>query len=82
MAQKGAPKVEKVNERLDSAMERLENLEALVDTNPEYAELAPYLRIALASLRTAVGLYGVPLKLAANASGPKVDAEPSGPKDE
>jgi hypothetical protein len=77
MAQKGGSNVEKLNERLDSAMERLETLEALVDNSPEYAELAPYLRIAIASLRTAVGLYGVPLKLAANASGQKGDVETS-----
>jgi len=59
-------------------MERLETLGALVDSDPEYAELAPYLRIAVASIRTAVGLYGVPLKMAVNASEPKGDSEPSG----
>jgi len=76
MAQKGSSSVEKLSERLDSTMERLETLEALVDNNPEYAELAPYLRIAIASLRTAVGLYGGPLKIAVNASEQKGDKGP------
>jgi len=61
--------VGKLNRSLDSTIERLEALESLVDKNPEYAELAPYLRIALASLRTAIGLYGAPLKIAADVKG-------------
>jgi len=65
----GDSSVEKLSKSLDSTMERLETLEAFVDKNPEYAELAPYLRIAIASLRTAVGLYGGPLKIAADAKG-------------
>jgi hypothetical protein len=76
VAQKESSSVEKLSERLDSTMERLETLEDLVDSNPQYADLAPYLRIALASLRTAVGLYGGPLKIAINAS--KLTSEPKG----
>mgnify|MGYP006268124277 CR=1 FL=1 len=63
----GDSSVEKMSKNLDSTMERLETLEAFVDKNPEYAELAPYLRIAIASLRTAGGLYGGPLKFAVDA---------------
>ena len=63
MAEEGSSTVEELSRKLDSTMERLETLEALVDKSPEYEELAPYLRIAVASLRTAVGLYGGPLKL-------------------
>jgi hypothetical protein len=74
VAQKESSSVEKLSERLDSTMERLETLEDLVDNNPQFADLAPYLRIALASLRTAVGLYGGPLKIAVNAS--KLTSEP------
>lgn len=33
--------VEKVVERLDSTMKRLEDLELLVDSDPEYSELSP-----------------------------------------
>ena len=71
MAKQGMPKgdssAEKLNESLDSTIKRLETLEGLVNENPEYAEYAPYLRIAMASLRTAKGLYGVPIKIAADA---------------
>jgi len=50
-----------LNDKLDLTMESLESLEGLIDSSPEYTELAPYLRIAIASLRTAVRLYGKPL---------------------
>jgi len=63
MAREGSS-VEELGRKLDLTMERLESLEALVDSSPEYAELVPYLRIAIASLRTAVGLHGEPLKIA------------------
>ena len=56
--------IEELGRKLDLTMERLESLEALVDSSPEYAELVPYLRIAIASLRTAVGLHGEPSKIA------------------
>jgi len=50
-----------LNEKLDLTMKSLESLEGLIDSSPEYTELTPYLRIAIASLRTAVSLYGNPL---------------------
>jgi len=67
MEEKDTSSVEKVVEKLDSTMEKLRDLKSFVDKNPEYSELAPYLRIALASLHTAVGLYGEPLKITLNA---------------
>lgn len=67
MAERRRSSVEELSETLDTTMERLEALEIAVDNSPEYAELAPYLRIAIASLRTAVGLYGVPLNTTLNA---------------
>ena len=63
MAQEGSSRIEELSRKLDTAMERLETLEDFIDSSPEYAELAPYLRIALASLRTAMRVYGEPLKL-------------------
>jgi len=63
MSKERSSSVEDLSEKLDTTTERLETLETLVDNSPEYAELAPYLRMALASLRTAVGLYGGPLKI-------------------
>ena len=67
MSEEGSSRVEELSEKLDTTMDRLETLEVLVDNSPEYADLAPYLRIALASLRTAVGLYGGPLKMTIDA---------------
>jgi len=67
LSEEGSSRVEELSEKLDTTMDRLETLEALVDNSPEYADLAPYLRIALASLRTAVGLYGGPLKMTIDA---------------
>ena len=48
-------------------MARLETLEDAVEKNPELEKLAPYLRIAIASLRTGIGLYGESLDLTINA---------------
>ena len=50
-----------LDDKLDLTMKSLESLEGLMDSSPEHTELAPYLRIAIASLRTAVRLYGNPL---------------------
>lgn len=55
--------IEELSKKLDITMERPEALESLVESNPEYADLAPYLRISIASLRTAIALYGEPLKI-------------------
>lgn len=59
MAREGSS-IEELNDKLDLAMESLESLKGLTDSSPEYTELARYLRIAIASLRTAVRLYGNP----------------------
>lgn len=81
MSKEGSSRVEELSEKLDSTMERLETLETLVDNSPEYAEIAPYLRMALASLRTAVGLYGGPLKMTIDAKKlkPELEAEQKEP---
>ncbi|MFB0502688.1 MAG: hypothetical protein ACETWE_02550 [Candidatus Bathyarchaeia archaeon] len=67
MTPEGSSRIAELSKKFDSTMERLESLSVLVDSSPEYAEFAPYLRIAIASLHTAVGMYGEPLKIAASA---------------
>lgn len=53
---------EEMNEKLDSIIKRLDTLESAILEEPEYAELAAFLRL----MKAGIGLYADPLKIVAD----------------
>ena len=54
MAQNNRSNIEEISENIDTTVQNLKTLEDLAENSPGSGELASYLRIAIASLRTAV----------------------------
>lgn len=54
MTQKGWISIEELSENINTTIKRLKTLEELVENSPGSSELSSYLRIAIASLRTAI----------------------------
>jgi predicted DNA-binding ribbon-helix-helix protein len=54
MAQNEPASIEELSENIDNTVQNLKNLEDLAEKSPESGELTSYLRIAIASLRTAI----------------------------
>ena len=67
----GSSATEDLSRKLNLIMKRLDTLESIVLENPEYAELATFLRLTKAS----VGLYADPLKMVADAKPAEHPAE-------
>jgi uncharacterized repeat protein (TIGR01451 family) len=69
--EKKAEALEELSRKLDLVMKRLDTIEDIVSENPDYAELAAFLRLAKAS----VGLYEDPLKMLAGSKPPEYYAK-------
>ena len=60
-----------LSRKLNLIMKRLDTLEAIVLENPDYAELATFLRLTRAS----VGLYANPLRMLADSKAAEFSTE-------
>jgi len=53
MPQNGRLSIDELSENIDTTLESLKTLEESAENNPESSRLVSYLRVAMASLRTA-----------------------------